>query len=205
MRKPKAVKSLGNLGRVRLSPNFFMRDFLYSEIANLNGIPNIPDDPDLAIEAGSKLCLELLEPMHRTFGGIAIRSAYRSRAVNAFGNRHNLNCASNEANYARHIWDSRDREGCIGATACIVVPWFADRYENGADWKSLAWWIHDYLPYSELCFFPKLAAFNVSWRQSPIRKIMSYIGPKRFLTKPGWENQRGDHSDHYRGFPELVK
>ena len=205
MRKPKAVKSLENLGRVRLSQNFFMRDFLYSEISHMNGIPNIPDDPDLAIEAGAKLCTELLEPLHRTFGAIAIRSAYRSREVNAFGNKHNLNCASNEANYARHIWDRRDQDGCIGATACIVIPWFADRYESGADWKSLAWWVHDHLSYSELCFFPKLAAFNVSWRQSPIRKIMSYIGPKRFLTKPGWDNHSGDHSDHYRGFPELAK
>ena len=143
MRKPKAVKSLENLGRVRLSQNFFLRDFLYSEISNLNGIPNIPDDPDLAIEAGGKLCGELLEPLYRTFGGVAVRSAYRSRQVNAFGNRHNLNCATNEANYGRHIWDSRDRDGCLGATACIVIPWFADRYENGAEWQSLAWWIHE--------------------------------------------------------------
>jgi hypothetical protein len=37
---------------VRLSPSFFMRDFLYSEIANFHGIPNIPDHPDKAIEAG---------------------------------------------------------------------------------------------------------------------------------------------------------
>jgi len=36
-----------------------MRDFLYSEISNLHGIPNIPDDPDLAIEVGKHLCEEL--------------------------------------------------------------------------------------------------------------------------------------------------
>jgi hypothetical protein len=32
--------------------SFFLRDFLHSEIADLHGIPNIPDDPDLAIAAG---------------------------------------------------------------------------------------------------------------------------------------------------------
>jgi hypothetical protein len=30
-----------------------MRDFLYSEVAQIEGIANIPIDPDLAVEAGS--------------------------------------------------------------------------------------------------------------------------------------------------------
>jgi hypothetical protein len=30
MRKPGSMKALEDFGRVRLSPNFFMRDFLYS-------------------------------------------------------------------------------------------------------------------------------------------------------------------------------
>ena len=63
MKKPGSVKSLEDLGRVRLSENFFLRDFLYSEVANLYGIPNIPDDPDLAIETGRALCENLLEPL----------------------------------------------------------------------------------------------------------------------------------------------
>ena len=107
MRKPFSVRSLEQLGRVRLSSSFFMRDFLHSEIADLHGIPNIPDDPDLAIAAGRRLCEELLEPLQAAFGRLAIRSAYRAPAVNAFGNAHGLSCASNERNYARHIWDRR--------------------------------------------------------------------------------------------------
>jgi hypothetical protein len=51
-----SVRSLEELGRVRLSASFFMRDFLHSEIADFHGIPNIPDAPDLAIAAGRKLC-----------------------------------------------------------------------------------------------------------------------------------------------------
>ncbi|MEK8089582.1 hypothetical protein [Thermithiobacillus plumbiphilus] len=129
MRKPQSMEALETLGRVRLSRSFYMRDFLYSEIANFHGIPNIPDDPDLAIEVGRQLCETLLEPLQATFGRITIRSAYRSCAVNEFGNHHKLNCASNEANHARHIWDRRDAAGHKGATACIVIPWFADRYE----------------------------------------------------------------------------
>ena len=74
MRKPGSMRGLEDLGRVRLSVNFFMRDFLYSEIANFYGVQNIPENPDLAIAAGTRLCEELLEPLQRTFGRVAIRS-----------------------------------------------------------------------------------------------------------------------------------
>ena len=86
-RKPGSMRGLEDLGRVRLSPNFYMRDCLYSEIAAFYGIPNIPSDPDLAVAAGSRLCEELLEPLQRTFGRIAIRSAYRAADVTEFGNK----------------------------------------------------------------------------------------------------------------------
>lgn len=213
MRKPNSMNALESLGRVRLSPSFFMRDFLYSEISNFHGIPNIPDNPDLAIEVGKQLCKNLLEPLQRTFGRIAIRSAYRSCSVNEFGNKHKLNCASNEANYAGHIWDRLDADGHKGATACIVIPWFTDRFQQGADWRSMAWWIHDHLPYSSLEFFPSkgpgensergLCAFNISWHEKPKKTIYSFIEPKGWLTKPGMDNHNGSHAEYYRDFPAL--
>ena len=66
--------------------------------------------------------------------------------------------------------------------ACIVVPWFADRYAAGTPWQAVAWWIHDHLPYSELQFFPQLAAFNIGWHEAPQRRISSYIAPRGILT-----------------------
>src|SRR4051812_8328149 len=115
MRKPGSVKSLEDLGRVRLSENFFLRDFLYSEVANLYGLPNIPDDPDLAIETGRALCRELLEPLSAAFGRISIRSAYRCREVARICNERGHNCARPEAEYGKHIWDRRNAEGFSGA------------------------------------------------------------------------------------------
>lgn len=199
------MEALEKLGRVRLSKSFFMRDFLYSEIAGFYGMANIPDEPDLAIAAGRQLCERLLEPLNATFGRLAIRSGYRSCEVNGFGNANKLNCASNDANYAHHIWDRVDAEGCMGATACVVVPWFADRYEAGADWRQLAWWIHDHLPYSTVFFFPKLAAFNLQWHERPVRRIDSYIGGRSTLTRPGAANWNGDHSDCYADFPPFTR
>lgn len=203
MRKPGSMKGLEELGRVRLSPSFFFRDFLYSEISVFYGIPNIPDDPDTAIAAGRRLCEELLEPLKASFGGLAIRSSYRNEAVNEFGNRNGLNCARPARARSRHVWDRRDENGNMGAMACVVVPWFADRYADGADWRALAWWIHDNLPYSTLQFFPKLCAFNIGWHEAPERRITSFIRPRGLLTKPGMSNFSGDHSDWYPGLPPL--
>lgn len=184
MRKPKTVQALTDLGRVRLSKSFFMREMLHSEIAEVHGLLNAPDDPDLAIAAGTRLCEDLLEPIQDRFGRISIRSAYRSREVNALGNsmqkagKAGYNCASNESNAAAHIWDQRDADGFMGATACIVAPSFWDQNHANGDWRLLARWIDKNLPYSELEFFPKFWAVNVTWHEQPKRRITSFAEPK---------------------------
>jgi hypothetical protein len=205
VRTPKSVKGAEDLGRVRLSETFFMRDFLYSEIANIHGMTNLPENPDLAIAAGKALCANLLEPLQSTFGRLAIRSAYRSPEVNAFGNAHFGNCASNDADRARHIWDQRSSDGGMGAMVTIVVPWLLDRIKTGTTWQAMGWWIHDHLPYSELQFFPKLAAFNIGWHERPRRRITSFAAPRGLLTKPGMPNNVGGHGACYEGFPILVR
>lgn len=201
MRKPQSVKTLEKLGMVRLSRSFYMRDFLYSETANFHELQNIPDDPDLAIEVGKRLCEELLEPLNATFCRVAVRSSFRSSAVNDFCNENGYNCAKNEPNYARHIWDRLDAEGCKGATACIALPWFTDLYEGGRDWRALAYWIHDHLPYSELEFFPDLCAFNISWHEKPKKSIRSYIKPAGYLLA-GSQSKSG-FPEMYADFPAL--
>jgi len=200
VRKITSVASLTEFGRTRLSKSFFMRDFLYSDIAAIHGFTNLPDDPDLAIKAGTRLCEELLEPLQDAFGRIAIRSAYRSEEVNGFGNAKEYACASNEANFASHIWDRKDAAGCMGATACVVVSNFWDQFQNEpGGWQRLAWWIHDHLPYSKLYFFPAYWAFNIQWHERPKRRIDSYVEPKGCLTKPGMQNHAGSHEHLWRG------
>jgi hypothetical protein len=203
VRSPTSLESLENLGRVRLSRSFYMRDFLYSEISNFYGVPNIPAHPGLAVENGRRLCEDLLEPLQATFGRVAVRSAYRSEAVNALGNEKGHNCASNESNFAGHIWDRLDKEGLRGAAACVVIPWFTQRYEAGADWRALAYWIHNHLPYSRLQFFPKLCAFNITWHEKPKRSISSFIAPKGRLLRG--EPPNADFAPFYAGFPELRR
>lgn len=202
MLKPGSVSALEKLGRVRLSKSFYMREFLYSEIANFYGVPNIPDDPDLAIEVGKVLCDRLLEPLNSTFGRIAIRSSYRSVAVNDIGvGKHN--CALSENNFARHIWDKRDLNGRLGATACIAIPWFTDRYSAGRDWRALAYWIHDHLPYSEMEFFDGdgMCTFNISWHEEPKKTITNWISRQRVLLRN--QDQPSGFHEWYSDFPPL--
>ena len=205
MKKPVSVETLEKLGRVRLSRSFFMRDFLFSDIVAINRFSNIPDEPDLAIKAGKRLCEELLEPLQDQFGRIAIRSAYRSPEVNDFGATNGLNCASNKGNAGHHIWDMLDADNCMGATACIVVPSFYDRFQAEGDWKRLAWWIHDHLPYSEICFFKTYWAFNLNWHENPKRHISSWLETPRTLTKPGMENHTLSHEGEWRGIVEACR
>ena len=209
MRRPGSVQSLTDFGRTRLSKSFFMRDFLFSDIAAIHGLTNTPDDPDLAIAAGTRLCEHLLEPLQDRFGRIAIRSAYRSSEVNELGwkmqalGKAGYNCASNEANHAGHIWDRR-ADGMMGATACIVVPRFWDAFQAEGDWRKLAWWIHDHLPYSGLYFFPRYWAFNITWSERPHRRIDSYVAPKGCLTRPGMANHDGPHDAEWHGIDAAM-
>jgi len=208
MKSPTSVKTLEDFGRAQLSKSFFMRDFLYSEISQIERIPNTPNHPDTAIKAGEGLCQNVLEPIQDALGRLSIRSAYRSSSVNAKGaeNKNQYNCSKNEANYAGHIWDIEDSNGYIGATACIVVTSFLPYYEKTGDWQALAWWIHDHIPgYSSMFFFPKLSAFNISWHQNPKKRIDSYIAPKGCLTKKGMPNQQTDHEDVYEEFLRSIR
>ncbi|TDT74857.1 hypothetical protein BDE40_1575 [Litoreibacter halocynthiae] len=202
-RKPASMWSLETLGRERLSKYFFMREFLYSEIGNFHKIQNIPENVELTLEVGRAFCRDLLDPLHETFGCVTIRSGYRSPELNRFGNENKLNCARNDYPGECHIWDCSASSPIGGAT--IVIPWFADQYARGRDWRDLAYWIHDHLPYSEQWYFPKLAAFNLTWEATPRRTISSYIAPRGKLLVAGAEpdEDRSARVARYADFPRF--
>ncbi|THD59055.1 hypothetical protein [Phenylobacterium sp.] len=201
------MSDLTALGRVRLSEHFFMRDMLYSEVAAASGLVNLPEDSDLAIEAGRNLCRWVLEPLRAGLGHVALRSAYRSPTVN--GRCHALHkagvadswCASNDDSAGAHIWDRRDRAGRLGATATVVVPRYLDHYEQTGDWRPLAWWIRDHVPeHAEVQFFRVQCAFNIGWSEGPSDRSIGLLDPptRLQLTAAGAPEFEGDHSPLYR-------
>lgn len=178
------VATLTDFGRQRLSDHFFMRDMLYSEVGNVHGIPNIPDNPELALQVGREIAARLLEPLKRAFGHVTIRSAYRSPRLNAFCNDwFNAGdtacwCAGNDINAARHIWDLPDGDGRIGGTVTLVIPAYLTHYERTGDYRPLAWWMRDHIAdYAEMLFFRNLCAFNIRWYQGPSDKAIWFLDP----------------------------
>lgn len=207
MPKITTLTELTELGRYRLSDNFFMREMLHSEVGNFYGVQNIPEDPDLAIEAGENLCRQVLEPLRRAFGHLAIRSAYRSPVLNDYCHKLHKQgvtdawCTCNEDNAAYHIWDRRDALGHLGATATIVIPSYIDHYSRTGDWRSLGWWMRDRLEsYAEIQFFRTLCAFNIRWYEGRSDQSIGYLDPpvRETLTKRGAPDFEGDHSANYR-------
>ena len=174
---------LERLGRVQLSRHFCMRQFLYSEIAAIHGIANIPDDPDLAIETGKRLCEAILEPIVELFGPIVVRSGYRSSALNDFGFRNRLRCAANHKNKAYHIWDALDDRGHKGAAACIVIPAAQDMCRQPEGLHELAHRLHDALPYHRMTFFSRPATLNIGWHEAPRREVYSYTPQPHWIIK----------------------
>lgn len=202
------VDDLNEYGRTRLSKNFFMREMLYSEVSNVHGVPNIPDDPELAVEVGRRFASEILEPLQDKFGKVGIRSAYRSSRLNAFCNeRYEAGdkacwCTDNDMNAARHIWDRRDAAGNLGATATLFIPAYLEYYDTCGDCRPLAWWIRDNLPaYAEVFFFGPLCAFNIRWYEGSTNKAIWLLDPPRreLLTRSGEPDFEGDHSRFYAG------
>ena len=204
MRQPRSMWSLETFGRVRLSKHFYMRDFLYSEIGSFHGVPNLPRDPDLTIETGRALCTELLDPLEETFGRLAIRSGYRSAQLNQFGNENRLNCARNDNPLECHIWD-RDQAMQPSPAHLWSSRGLRISMTAAATGRTLAWWVHDHLAYSEMWFFPKLAAFNLTWRPTPLRTISSYIAPRGMLLRAGQQPHETltQRQSRYDDFPTF--
>lgn len=162
---------LEKIGRIRLSHNFYMRQFLYSEIAATHGMANVPDDVELAVEVGEHLCSNILEPIAKEFGSIVIRSGFRSAVVNDYGAKNRLKCSSNADNYAFHIWDHLDENEFKGACACIVIPSLIDMNDQPAAINRIVDFAKAELNFHHMTFFANDMAFNIGWHEKPMAKI----------------------------------
>lgn len=205
-----SITVLDELGRTRLSRSFILRDFLHSDNAAIHGLANAPDDQALAIAAGTRLCEELLEPLQDRFGCLAIRSAYRSSAVNRLGNemqaagRKGYNCATND----------RIAPATSGTGATPRAGWARPRASSSRpsgmrSGTKRAAGAGSPGGYTTICPIPRssssLWAFNIQWREDPERRIDSYAGPRGCLTKPGMAGHGGRHKAEWAGIERVMR
>ena len=183
--KEPTVEELELLGRERLSRNFYMREFLHSEVATHPNIVNYPDDVTVALDSGRRLCEALLEPLLAIFGRISIRSGFRSAALNAACHSHGYNCVENSKAFGRHIWDIPSDKFGHGAMACIVIPSVHDAIFSGVLIDEFATWVNSNLPYCFMSVFEQQTAINICWSENPRNDIYSRIHPSGLLYKRG--------------------
>lgn len=73
-------KRYEELSLTRLSPNFILRDFMFSTEAAVCGHSNFStDNIEQVIESGKQLCSKVLEPILEHFGRFAITFGYQNR------------------------------------------------------------------------------------------------------------------------------
>lgn len=90
----------------------------------------------------------------------------------------------------------------MGATATIVLPWFVDRLQKGLDWRTMAWWLRDHLPFASATFFQRLGAFNIQSRDGPERRVRSWREPRGILNLDD-DLLGSPFRDAYAQFPPL--
>lgn len=115
-----SAKALDELSRVRLSPNFLLRDFLYSAWSSAAGCSNAPEDSNAVIRAGQALCERVLEPLLKEFGRFSVTYGYQgpnfSRVASA-GTRRPLN-----SDGVLHQWDNKSRFGGAVYARVDILP-----------------------------------------------------------------------------------
>ena len=183
--KTPTVDELDSLGRERLSKNFYMREFLHSEVAARFNVVNYPDEPEAALQTGRLLCGTLLEPLQDKFGRISIRSGFRSSTLNSLCHEKGFNCAENSKAYGRHIWDVPSEKYGYGAMACVVIPSVHDAVCGGIAIDEFACWVDSNLPYCFVSVFQNQTAINICCSEKPKKDIYSRIEPSGLLFRSG--------------------
>lgn len=114
----------------KLSPHFTLGEFLRSQTASRRGIPNIPNEDQIA--RMSALCVNVLEPTRAHFGRpVLISSGFRSLALNTA------------------IGGSPTSQHPKGEAADWEIP--------GIPNPEVAEWVHRHLNYDQLileCYIP---------------------------------------------------
>jgi hypothetical protein len=134
---------------MKLSEHFALSEFLYSKIADRNGIDNTTSDQQI-IDNLTLLCMNVLEPIRNKFGVVHISSGYRCLQVN-------------------RILKSQDTSQHVKGEA-------ADLYVDTASKLELARWIRDNLTFDQVILefvnpsIPSSGWVHVSYSRTRNRK-----------------------------------
>ncbi|HQR04011.1 MAG: hypothetical protein JSR19_09695 [Proteobacteria bacterium] len=98
------ARELDALSYTRISPNFLLRELLYSTESAAMGLPNMPEDPGMVIRSGKALAERVLEPVLERWGRFWITFGYQCRAA-IEADMSAAQRAANPRGSNPHMWD----------------------------------------------------------------------------------------------------
>lgn len=136
---------------VRVGKYFVLSDFLYSQDATIQGIPNCPFLESPEVEGMRGLCREILDPVVDQFGPVSITFGYASPQL--WQKWHGQNTEL----YGLHLF--RPPQGGIGGAADIVI------HSHRRDPRPVLNWVRDNCVYDRLIIFPGSEILCLAWTE----------------------------------------
>jgi hypothetical protein len=136
---------------IQVGKHFVLSDFLYSQTAIVQGIPNCPRSLDGSEVAGMRgLCSAILDPVVEQFGPISITFAYCSPELwqHWYGDGGSTN----------DLHTFLPRRGMVGGAADILIHSLSDA-RTGLNW------IRDNCVYDRLILYPNSRIICTAWVQ----------------------------------------
>lgn len=185
----------------RLSPNFILRDFMFSAEAAACEHSNFPsDDVEQVIKSGKQLCTQVLEPVLEHFGRFALTFGYQNR-ITIERNWTDQERAAKEHSSSPHQWD----RGTFGKEVYARVDILPFCVEDGQISKQdFAHWLMYNLDIDLL----------MQWRGSNVHCITISPRPRRVWLEwvPSGEGTDGSNKIEFMGenywqqtFPTLPQ
>jgi hypothetical protein len=156
------------LSLTRLSPNYILRDFLFSTESDVLNISNRPsDDLQQVIKSGKALCEKILEPLREQFGPLSITFGYQSRDLIEAGS---MKMAKNSS--SPHQWD----RGTFGEDIYARVDVLIYAVETGAVTKDeVGNWMMYNLDVDLLMEWEKTDIFCITISPKPRRVWLEWV------------------------------
>lgn len=184
----KVYYTLDKLARVRLSPHFILRDFLFCANASMQGICNYPsDDPELVIRSGKLLCKQVLEPILAHWGPFAITYGYENR-WSMEGGWSDAEKAKKTTSSNPHQWD-RGTFGKEVYARVDIQPWCVE--DGKVTKQEFGHWLMHNL---DLCLL-------MQWRKSNVFCITISPKPRRVWLEwvPQGKGEKGSNRITFMG------
>jgi len=181
------IEEFDKRNKTRLSPNFILRELLYSTEASLLGMSNEPEDWERVVRSGKALCESILEPLTTQFGKLFITFGFQSRQVVEATSPQKSPTSS-----CPHQWDRLGHGKEIYCRVDILPAAVEDGLVTKKEYGS---WIMHHLDADLLMQWSHSNVFCITYRETNARRVWLEWCPKG--QGDGGGNSKTFMGEHY--------